>query len=285
MTLSALTRCSFLSFALFGANCFAAAVPVAADMDIPSGLSVPAISVGSGAKLTDLTSSTPDFLARVKAANEALYSNLQSFVCNEEMDRFKGSFSGDNARRVDTVTTKLSFESGVERYSDIFQDKRSRTSIASVAGAWSEGEFGTLLQQTQILLNTQPVLFRMNTTLEGRAAAVYEVQISEENSPWDLEVEHHHYKIPFRTEIWVSQATGQIMRIVRITSGIPSKIGISEIRWGVTLQEVQLNDRSWLLPKTGSYVVLYAGSDRREWNELTFSGYQRYGAETALRFQ
>ncbi len=193
--------------------------------------------------------------------------------------------SGESPQHLDTVTTKVSFENGIEHYSDILQDNRPRTAISSVPGAWSEGEFGTLLQQTQILLATQPVLFRTYADVDGTPAAIFGVEISEQNSPWDLEVEHHHYRIPFRTEVWVSRATGQIIRIERVSTAIPSQVKISEMRWGVTLQAVQLDEKSWLLPKTGSYAVLYKAKDRREWNDLTFSDYHRYGSEVALRFQ
>jgi len=239
----------------------------------------------AGGAAADAEQRNADLLARVRLANEELYSSLQSFVCNEQMERFTGSLSGESSRHIDTLETKVSFENGTEHYSDILQNKRQRASISGVTGAWSEGEFGTLLQQTQILLNTQPALFRMYTDLNGTPAALYAVEISERNSPWDLEVERHHYRIPFRTDVWVSRTTGEILKIERVSTGVTSRIGISEMRWGVTLHEVRMDGKTWLLPKTGSYAVLYESSRRREWNEMTFSNYHRYGSEVALRFQ
>jgi len=269
----AIYHCSILGAFLCGASCVAA--PSATGVDVPTATAIPAVPAPATITGTNPNGGTLDLLSRVRSENEALYSNLQSFVCNEHIERFKGSFSGENARHIDTVTTKVSFENGVEHYTDIFQDTQRRISISSVPGAWSEGEFGTLLQQTQILLNSQPVLFRMYTDLDGTPAAIYAVEISQQNSPWDLEVERHHYRIPFHTEVWVSPATGQIMKIERISTAIPSRVGISEMRWGVTLQAVQLDQKSWLLPKTGNYAVLYKAAGRREWNELNFSGYHR----------
>jgi hypothetical protein len=61
-------------------------------------------------------------------------------------------------------------------------------------------------------------------------------------------------------------------------------MGISELRWSVTLERVDLNGKTWLLPKTGEYDVLYEKTGRREWNLMNFSGYHRYGSEVALRF-
>jgi hypothetical protein len=279
MKLGAVYRSAVFGAMLCGANCFIAAPVVGTD--VSGSTSLPPVSPESlGAK-----DSVANLLVRVRGANELLYSTLQSFVCDEQIERFKGPLSAENPQHIDTVTTKVSFENGIEHYSDILQDNRPRAAISNVQGAWSEGEFGTLLQQTQILLATQPAFFRTYADVDGTPAAIFRVEISEQNSPWDLEVEHHHYRIPFRTDVWVSRATGQIIKIERVSTAIPPQVKISEMRWGVTLQAVQLDEKSWLLPKTGSYAVLYKAKDRREWNDLRFSDYHRYGSEVALRFQ
>ena len=253
-------------------------------VDLPA-VEPPPVTKAVAIAAADAERRNSDLLAQVQLANEELYSSLQSFVCNEQVERYKGSLRGENARHIDTVTTKVSFENGVEHYTNIFQDRQQRASISSVPGAWSEGEFGTLLQQTQILLNTQPVLFRKYTDVNGTASALYAVEIAEQNSPWDLEVERRHYRIPFRTDVWVSRTTGEILKIERVSTAIPRRVGISEMRWGVTLERVKLDKGTWLLPKSGSYAVLYEATGKREWNEMSFSGYHRYGSEVALQFQ
>jgi len=50
------------------------------------------------------------------------------------------------------------------------------------------------------------------------------------------------------------------------------------------LGTVELNGKSWLLPKSGEYAVFYADSHRREWNLMSFSGYRHYGSEVTLSF-
>lgn len=228
---------------------------------------------------------TKDLLAFVRQVNEDLYSSLRSFVCNEEMRRFVARVNGEGSRHIDTISAKLSFENGVEHYTEIRQNDRERDSISNIAGAWSTGEFGTLLLQTEMLLATQPVMFGGNTDLDGTPATIYRVDIPEQDSPWDLIIRSEHFRIPFRTEIWVSRATGQILKIERTSTGVPFRKGIAEIRWRVALEAVELNGKTWLLPTTGEYTVLYEHSGRREWNEITFSNYHRYGSEVALRFQ
>jgi hypothetical protein len=224
-------------------------------------------------------------LERARAANDDVYSSLQSFVCNEQINRFKGSMNGQTAHPLDTVTAKLSFERGVEQYSNVQQNNHPRPGLSSLPGAWSEGEFGTLLLQTQQLLTTQQVDFDSFADVRGEQTALYHFDVAADDSPWDLTVAGHHYRLPFRTNVWISVNTGEILKIERATLSIASETRISEIQWGITLDHVAINGKTWLLPATGSYAVLYNESHHREWNQIAFTDYKRYGAETALKFE
>jgi hypothetical protein len=226
-----------------------------------------------------------ELLRKAQSANEGLYSALQSFVCREQIQRYKGSLNSETGKPVDTVTASLSFENGVEHYSEILQNNQLRTRISSLPGAWSEGEFGTLLRQTETLLRSQAVSFQAFTDLSGTPAAVYRFSVSEQESPWDLEVGGRHYHLPFRTDVWISIGTGEIMKIARSSLSVPAETRISEVDWKVTLGPVALNDKTWLLPRSGEYAVFYVESNRREWNLLSFSDYRRYGAEAAVRYE
>jgi hypothetical protein len=262
--------------------CFGAAA--AGPTDVPRSETSAASASSAAPEFGDFEKSR-SILAKARDTNDEIYDNLHSFVCNEEIQRFKGPLKAETGKQIDTVTATVSFENGTEHYAEIHQNTKPRPSMASIAGAWSEGEFGTLLKQTQILLSTQTPVFEKYADLDGTATAVYQVEVGKDESPWDLEVRSHHYQVPFRTTVWVSQATGEILKIQRTSTGIPFQVGISEIRWNVALKEVNLNGKDWLLPSTGEYAVLYQDSGHREWNVMNFSNYRRYGSEVAIRFQ
>lgn len=244
----------------------------------------------AGAPVTAPASATPgdftsgSFLERVRTANEQLYSDLESFVCHEQMVRYKGALGNEKTHQIDTVSARVSFENGTERYTEIRQNRQPRLSISAVPGAWSEGEFGTLLRQTQILLKLMPVKYLGDSHAGEKPTAVYSFEVGEQDSPWDLAVGGQHYRIPFRTEVSVARDSGDILEIERTSIGVPPQTRISEVRWSVSLAPVDLNGRSWLLPKSGEYSVVYEEAGRREWNLLSFSDYHRYGSEVALRF-
>jgi hypothetical protein len=225
-----------------------------------------------------------DLLQRVNDSSENTYSALRSFVCDEKIDRFGGTADGGRQWSIDGITTALSFENGVEHYGDIRQNAQQRSDMTGLSGAWSEGEFGTLLRQTGQLLKAEPVTFQRYAEIDGVAAAVYAFDVSEGDSPWELMVEAHDYRLAFHTEFWVSRMSGQILRVVRTAPQVAANAGIASIQWSVSLRPVKLNGVEWLLPASAEYAVTYAHKNRREWNHMVFQNYRRYGSQVALRF-
>jgi len=203
--------------------------------------------------------------------------DVRSFVCNETIERFRSPLTNPSVHHVDTITARVSFEDGAEHYRDVRRNGRRRGTIAKLTGAWSEGEFGSLVRQTQQLLMKQAI----QTMSEGH----YVFETSEDDSPWHLWVSGRPYRIPFQTEVWTNESSGEIVKLERTSRGISPETGITEIQWRVVLEPVDLNGVRCLLPKSGTYEVRYKERDRREWNTMTFSDYRRYGAESRLRFQ
>lgn len=207
-----------------------------------------------------------ELIARAELANELLYTDLQSFVCDEQIERYKGTLEGDRSRQIDTVTSKVSFENGVEHYSDVKQNNRERPAMSSLPGAWSEGEFGTLLRQTRALLGSQSAVLKGQMEMEGTPAAEYAIEVPESESPWNLVIGGRSYTIPFETDVWISKTSGQILKIERHSTQMAPATGIAELRWAVNLQPTPLDQKTWLLPRSGIYEVKYAASNRRDWN-------------------
>jgi hypothetical protein len=279
---------AFLQVCLFAGLSFSAsaatpAVLASAAVDVPASART-ADTVNRNLDKPIVARTDNDILERARLVNEDVYSALQSFVCNEEINRFRGNLTGQSVKPLDKVTAKLSFERGVEQYSDVYQNNRQRPGISSLVGAWSEGEYGTLLIQTQQLLSTQKVEFETFADVKGEQTAVYRFDVASEDSPWDLEVAGHHYRLAFTTKVWIAVNSGEILKIDRTSLGIAPETRISEIQWGITLDRVGMNGKTWLLPTTGTYAVLYNEAKRKEWNTISFSNYRRYGAETALKF-
>jgi hypothetical protein len=224
-------------------------------------------------------------LARVREKANRAYADLVNFVCRERIERFKGKLGSSAERRVDVITSSVAFENGEERYMDIRQNNRILKSISDVSGAWSEGEFCTLLREATKVLSGNDGRFAAPRALSGEPAFIYMSDFDAINSPWDIRLGSKHYTIPFHGEVWIAPASAEVLRITRRATSMPDATHIAEVDWSVDFAPTVVDGREFLLPRSGKYDVSYANSYRHEWNTIYFSDYHRYGVEVAVHFR
>ncbi len=235
----------------------------------------------------DVVASSINISLNPKPVSSTILSSvdqLPSFACTELIERYKGYLDGTGQKRIDRLTANVSFEVGAEQYTNVRRNGRPTKSILHLRGAWSQGEFGTLLTQSVTLVRgNRPVLTRREL-LNTEAMTVYSFFVSETESPWVLEVAGSRQALPFWTEIWSSDKTGSIEKVERRSQNAPLDNGISEIRWSVTLAPIEMNGTTRLLPSMAEYAVAYGSDGRLERNAIRFSGYRRYGSEAKIQF-
>jgi hypothetical protein len=225
-----------------------------------------------------------DLPTLAKQTNDSVHSELSAFICNERIERFRARLASNRKDRVDTVTAELSYENGEEVYSHILQNNRPLRSLESLAGAWSLGEYGTLLRQTRNLLSSKAAMFRQLTTINGVDAAIYSFDTNESDTPWILTVAQKDYRVAFRTFVWVSIPSAQIFKIARISRDIDQESRVTNVTWMVTFKACKLKGKQYLVPEGGQYAVTHGLDGWCEWNVVTFSNYHRYEAETRVTF-
>ena len=222
-------------------------------------------------------------LARTNAAK--VYSDLVNFICRERMERFRAPKGESIGKQIDVLTSHVALENGRERYTEVFQNQKSKKSIASVGGAWSEGEYATFLLETTKVLDSGLLRLRSMTSVNGVPAALYSFQFDEANTPWDIEMESRSYPVGFLCEVWISPATGEVLRISRSSTSISPKTNLAEVDWMVDFSHFDLDGKTFLLPKEGVYSVTYLNTRKHEWNVITFSDYHHYGSDVAVHFE
>ena len=226
-----------------------------------------------------------DLLLRGREASSRIYRQLSSVVCRERIDRFKGSLAGAAGRPVDVITSEVAMEEGAERYSNIRQNDKPRPSMSRIGGAWSEGEYSTLLRQTAETLDSDTAIqMGVVTRFNGRPAILFPFDVSPSDSGWDLLVRSKHYLLGFHGEVWLSQATGEVLRIRRTANQIPPHIGISQVDWSVDFGPSDLAGHTFILPSTAAYSVTYPRDRHREWNVISFSNYHHYGVDVSIHY-
>ena len=224
-------------------------------------------------------------LVRQKALEYS--ETLPDFVCVQTTRRY--SATGDNNAWVtrDVLEAELSFNQKTERYSHIrLNGKAKQGPMESIGGAWSIGEFGSLLR-TLFLPETQAE-FRKEGEEQFQAVAtiVMEFRVSQERSRWTLSFENSHsLNVGYRGTVWVDASTHQILKINQRTLPLPPSFPItySEITTLYNYVSMSgLEGKTFLLPQT-AHVILYERKPPiRSLNVIDFRNYRKYTADVRL---
>ena len=224
------------------------------------------------------------FLVNARQVNQALYHSLVSFVCQERIDRYTGPTNANHERHRDTITLTLSVQDGTEQYSNLRRKGRLLGDFFKLGGAWSQGEFISMLRYTEEALASQGLTLKGEEEIQGKTTLVYDFLPAAESKHF-LRVDGQQYIVPFVTRVWIDEDSSQILRIAETSTELPTGLGIAQVRWKVSLNQVSVDGTQWLLPSTAEYSVDYFDSKVNRCNIITFSDYHRYTAKTSIRFE
>jgi hypothetical protein len=205
------------------------------------------------------------------------YASLKDFTCKEQIERYRGSVRNPRSHKIDVITSQVSYYGDSEHYTNTRQNEKPLNEIGSLSGAWSQGEYGTILHETMMALNSRALKFVSFHDLDGAPAAVYSFNYTATDSPWDISVGGTHYFVPFLCQIWASVANGDVMRIERIAHDVPPSTGISVVNWAAVFSPTSVDGKILWLPAKAIYSVSYLNSDRHDWNQVVFSEYRPFG--------
>jgi len=223
--------------------------------------------------------------ARVYALNYT--AHLPDFLCTETAERFEDLGGRGKWDKKDVLGVRLSYLDHAEDYHLMTVNGRPTTqSFQSMRGAWSEGEFGSLM--LQVFDPNTHAQFRWDhwTHLRKRATQVYSYRIVNGNS---------HYKLVFGTgavpdEVMVGEEglvylDGESNDIVRLTDramDIPIDFPVRQAVRVLDYATQDVGGKQYVLPLHAE-VRMGTGYIHTK-NEVTFSGFRKFQGESTITF-
>ena len=175
---------------------------------------------------------------------------------------------------------------GREMYRNLAIDgKPVQQEMEKLSGAWSKGEFGTMLldlfsRETGALFH-----FRKNSTIAGMPAAVYDFQVRSENSHWGVGVGAEIVFPAYKGSVWINRENGRTLRIERKTQDMPPRFPVSMVETAADYQFIRIGGtREFLLPARSETLICQRGSYNCSRNTIDFRNYKKYSAETSINF-
>ena len=212
-------------------------------------------------------------------------ANLPNFLCAQTTRQLESDLKGKRWHSGDTLVSTLSFHDGEERRAlELVNGKP----VEAARKRWrmpltSEGEFGTLL--SRVLGKESAAYFSWNRwdVLSGKRVAVFDYSVDKEHSTLSLRLSDlAHAVVPYRGSVYADPATGAVWRIDDVAPEIPAALQTRAIATTVDYAEVNIGNRSYLLPSQATVSVLTW--DRKIRNEISFAQYRKFTADSSITF-
>jgi hypothetical protein len=257
--------------------------PIASRAQNPAGNALTRSSVPPAFHTTGAVPVITEQAKQIEQGLEERLRTLANVICSEETERY--ARKGKSTSQVDTLHLNVEVLGGVERYSEIRRNDKIYADMRKVPGTWSTGEMATLLSATRDAIEAGQIRIARDETSDLGPSSVMTFSYTAEERRWYLMTHSQVHWLPFEGRLWASPDTGEIRRITWLTKDVPDDTGVSQVLWTVNFSPVDLEPVVVTLPETVLYQVTYKNSaDHMDWNVTRFSGYRRYGSETAVHF-
>ncbi len=224
-----------------------------------------------------------------KAADAALdfTEKLPSYVCQEMMSRYQSESHPVNWQPLDVVTANVVYDNGKEDYRDLaINGKPQKKGMEELSGAWSTGEFGTVLIDLFSPATAADFRFSRDSRSSGLSAKVYDFTVARENSHWTVHMASQTYSPAYRGSVWIDPQTARVLRIEMQAYGFPESFPTDHVESATDYSYVRLGDaRQYLLPVHAETLSCQRGSNLCSRNAIDFRNYHKYTGESTITFE
>ncbi|MBZ5667515.1 MAG: hypothetical protein LAO30_23310 [Acidobacteriia bacterium] len=222
-----------------------------------------------------------------KAANAALdfTETLPNYVCQEMMSRYQSESHPANWHPLDVVTAALVYEGGKEDYRNVTVNGKPRKSIEDTGGAWSTGEFGTVLIDLFSPATNATFHYRKDARTAGINTKEYDFEVARENSHWSIHMASQTYMPAYKGSVWIDPATARVLRIEMQAQGFPEAFPTDTVESATDYQYIRLGDaKQYLLPVHAETLSCQRGTNYCSRNTIDFRNYKKYSGESTITF-
>jgi hypothetical protein len=221
-----------------------------------------------------------------KNAADKLIDGIPNFTVQQNTTRYFSTAFPAQWRALDVVTSDVVVVDGKEDYRNIQVNGKPSSRAVEKSGAWSTGEFVTMLED--VLSPYTQATFRKSTdeTLGGRPSYTYNFRVLQENSNWDIYAPDGSKATPAYTgTIWIDKETFNIMRIEEQTGPMPSSFPFDKAESMVEYSFVRIDNKSYTLPVHSEVLTCQRGSSTCTKNEINFQNYRKFAADSTITFK
>jgi hypothetical protein len=219
-------------------------------------------------------------------AAESFTETLPNYVCQQFTARFVTQSHVTNWQAIDVVSAEVLYENGKESYRNLqINGKPVKKGMEELSGAWSTGEFGTLLRDLFSPATAAEFHFRKDSVISGMSAALYDFKVEHENSHWRVQVPSQSVFPAYKGSVWIDKKNGRVLRIEMQARNVPSEFPLDTVETVADYEYVRIGgSQQFLLPVHSETLSCQRGTNNCSRNSIDFRNYKKYSGEATITF-
>ena len=217
-----------------------------------------------------------------KAREQALKftATLPNFICRQIVARYQSlDMNPRDWDALDIVEADLVFFEGEEDYQNIKVGyKKVDKPMDEIGGAWSTGEYGTVLRNLFEPWTLTEFRYRGMQMVSGRVGRRYEFSVERERSQWEARVASQSYLPAYRGTIAIDEKTHRTLRIEMQAKHFPLNSVEMTVEYGL----VRIGGQYHLLPVHSEIIACDRYTSMCSMNKIDFRNYRQFSSESTI---
>ena len=225
-----------------------------------------------------------DLIERARDAAANFLNNLPNYVCTQVTTRYQSETKVPNWQALDNISAELVYENGKESYRNLQINNKPTKKSPEESGAWSSGEFGTVLEDLFSPATAADFHFVRDTTTNRMKSGNYDFTVDRPHSHWKIAVQSQFLLPAYQGSVWIEKSTARVLRIEMQATEIPKQFPEDVVETTVDYDYVSLGTEKYLLPVHAELLSCERGSYRCQRNTIDFRTYHKFTGESTIKF-
>ena len=225
------------------------------------------------------------FVAKAREVASSFVEGLPNYVCQEMTTRYASETRVPSWNVIDIVSAEVVYENGKESYRNLMINNKPTKKPPEESGAWSTGEFGTILANLFSPGTDAAFKFAQDDTIAHLAASVYDFQVTRQRSSWKIWVPGQYILPAYKGSVWIDKQSAHALRIEMQAKDIPEEFPRISVETAVDFDYISLGTpEKFLLPVHAEVLSCARGSNECDRNVIDFRNYHKFTGESTIKF-
>ena len=225
------------------------------------------------------------FIEKARTVASTFVEGLPNYVCQEMTTRYASETRVPSWNVIDVVSAEVVYENGKESYRNLAINGKPTKKPPEESGAWSTGEFGTILANLFSPGTDAAFQYAQDDTIAHLAASVYDFQVARPRSSWKIWVPGQYILPAYKGSVWIDKQSAHALRIEMQAKDIPEEFPRISVETAVDFEYISLGTpEKFLLPVHAEVLSCARGSNECDRNVIEFRNYHKFTGQSTIKF-